>query len=112
MLSVWKAPIQRPTRDIDLMGRIDNSFESIVMAMKNACKQTVEPDGMEFHEDSVECFQITEDADYMGSRVRIQSNLGNAALSLQIDIGFGDVISPSESEINYPTILDFPCPHG
>lgn len=110
MLAVWKAPIQRPTRDIDLLGRIENSVESITLAMKNACNQRVEPDGMIFLADSVECFPITEDADYMGTRVRIKCNLGNAGISVQIDIGFGDVVSPSESDIHYPTILDFPGP--
>lgn len=30
---------------------------------------------------------------------------------MQIDIGFGDVVTPKPSEIKYPTILDFPAPH-
>src|ERR1700719_1099910 len=29
MLFVWKTPLTRPTRDIDLLGRINNSPESI-----------------------------------------------------------------------------------
>ena len=30
---------------------------------------------------------------------------------MQIDIGFGDVIIPKPSTIDYPTLLDFPAPH-
>ncbi len=30
-------------------------------------------------------------------------------MNLQIDIGFGDVVSPRETKISYPTILDFPA---
>jgi hypothetical protein len=30
MLPVWEAPLTRPTMDIDLLGRIDNSIETIV----------------------------------------------------------------------------------
>jgi len=42
--------------------------------------------------------------------VRLQGNLGNARVSLQIDIGFGDVIVPGPSKIKYPVLLDFPLP--
>ena len=35
---------------------------------------------------------------------------GNARVSVQIDIGFGDVIVPNPSTVSYPTILDFPIP--
>src|ERR1700748_1984118 len=29
---------------------------------------------------------------------------------MQLDIGFGDVITPGPTEVEYPTILDFPAP--
>ncbi len=34
MLTVWEAPLSRPTIDIDLLGRIDNSIETIVKITK------------------------------------------------------------------------------
>ncbi len=40
----------------------------------------------------------------------LQGTLGNARVSLQIEIGFGDVVSPRATKISYPTILDFPAP--
>jgi hypothetical protein len=42
--------------------------------------------------------------------VRIKGNLGNARISLQIDIGFGDEVYPHPGKIHYPTLLDFPVP--
>ena len=36
--------------------------------------------------------------------------MGTARLTLQLDIGFGDVIVPSPQPAEYPTILDFPAP--
>ena len=110
MFTAWQAPVSRPTKDIDLLGRIDNSIDVITAAMKEACTQRVEPDGMTFDAESATATTITEDADYEGVRVRIQGNLGNARISLQIDIGFGDVIVPGASKIVYPAILDFPPP--
>ena len=45
-----------------------------------------------------------------GVRVRCCANLGNARIPLQIDIGFGDVITPGALKVVYPTLLDFAAP--
>jgi hypothetical protein len=37
MLAVWKAPLTRPTLDIDLLGRIDNRIETIVRVTREIC---------------------------------------------------------------------------
>lgn len=110
MFSVWGSPASRPTKDIDLLGKTSNDIHKIENIMKDACKIKVEPDGMTFDEESVVGEPIAEDADYEGVRVTLQATLGNARVSLQIDIGFGDVVSPRPFKISYPTILDFPAP--
>ena len=110
MLSVWSGLVSRPTMDIDLLGKIDNSLEEIKTVMRDACKMDVGDDGMFFDEKTVSAARITEDAEYEGVRVRIQGNLGNARVSLQIDIGFGDVIVPGPGKVAYPTLLEFPSP--
>src|ERR1019366_9710106 len=51
-----------------------------------------------------------KDADYEGVRVRFHATLAQARIPMQIDIGFGDVIVPGPTEIEYPTLLDFPAP--
>ncbi len=48
MLTVWEAPLTRPTLDIDLLGRIDNRIETIVRVTRKICLQEVEPDGLAF----------------------------------------------------------------
>ncbi len=110
MFTVCGAPASQPTKDIDLLGRTSNDVDEIVKVMKDACKVEVEPDGMSFDEDSVAGGPIAEDADYQGVRTTLGGTLGNARVNLQIDIGFGDVISPRPTKISYPTILDFPAP--
>ena len=96
--------------DIDLLGRIDNSLEMVAAAMKDACAVDVEADGMSFNGETVTAARITEGAEYEGVRVRVQSGLGNARVSLQIDIGFGDVIVPGPRKVVFPVLLDFPAP--
>jgi hypothetical protein len=110
MFSAWSGAASRPTMDIDFLGRIDNSLEAIVVAMKEACGMNVEEDGMSFNPEKVSAVRIAEDAEYEGVRVRVQGSLGKARVSLQIDIGFGDVIVPGPSRVKYPTLLDFLAP--
>jgi len=110
MFSAWTGSMSRPTMDIDLLGKIRNSLESIVAVVKDACEIKVENDGIVFHKDTVSAARITEDADYKGIRVLVRGNLGSTRLFLQVDIGFGDVIIPGPSKVKYPVLLDFPPP--
>lgn len=114
MLMAWRVPITRPTRDIDLLGRLKNDMDAVASAVRDACVQEVEPDGMVFDAGSVETARIAEEADYEGVRVRLLGALGKARVSMQIDVGFGDTVSPAAEMTEYPTILDFPAPqlHG
>ena len=66
MLSVWEAPLSRPTMDIDLLGRIHNSVEAMIDFTRAICRQKVEPDGISFDEKSIKGERITVDADYEG----------------------------------------------
>ncbi|MFP3984352.1 MAG: nucleotidyl transferase AbiEii/AbiGii toxin family protein [Desulfurivibrionaceae bacterium] len=110
MFSVWSGPWTRPTMDIDLLGQIDNSLETIVAAVKEACEVKVEADGLSFDPETVAAERIVEDAFYEGVRVRMQGLLGSARINLQVDIGFGDEIVPGSYRISYPALLDFPAP--
>ncbi|MGM0382843.1 MAG: nucleotidyl transferase AbiEii/AbiGii toxin family protein [Thermodesulfobacteriota bacterium] len=110
MLAVWEAPLSRATMDIDLLGRIDNNVEGIIDFTRAICRQKVNPDGISFDEKSIKGERITEDADYEGVRVRFQGSLGTAQITMQLDIGFGDVVVPQPELIDYPTILDLEAP--
>ena len=110
MLRVWEAPLSRPTMDIDLLGRIDNSIETIVEVTRQICRQEVEPGGIAFDVTGIEAENIAEDADYEGIRIRFRGSLDTARFIIQLDIGFGDIVFPSPEPTNYPTLLDLPAP--
>jgi hypothetical protein len=97
--------------DIDFLGRIENSVETLVKITREICQQEVEPDGIAFDLTEVDAERIAEDADYEGIRIRFRGSLDTARFVIQLDIGFGDVIVPSPELMNYPTILDLPAPH-
>lgn len=111
MFTAWQAPVTRPTMDIDLLGITDNRVDAIVALVRAICQQGVEPDGLVFDASGVEGERIVEDADYAGVRVRFWGTLGAARITMQVDIGFGDVIVPKPEVADYPTILDLPAPH-
>ena len=48
MLMVWESPVSRPTMDIDLLGRVDNSVGGISAIVQDVCRLEVEPDGIVF----------------------------------------------------------------
>jgi len=100
----------RPTKDIDFMGTaVNNDIEEMKLIFREIV--TIEaPDGLEFDPESISLEYIKEDDKYNGLRVIVTSRLGTVKQNLQVDIGFGDVISNGPIEINYPGILNFPEP--
>ena len=101
MFIAWKAPLSRPTMDIDLLGRVRNSVDEVVGLVKEICLQNVEPDGVLFDPASIAGERIIEDADYAGIRIRFRGYLGNAHIEMQIDIAFGDIVIPSATPTDY-----------
>lgn len=110
LFQLWGDQPHRPTRDLDLLGRGENSiprFEEIVRAV---CGMAVEDDGLAFSVESVRGDVIKEDQEYEGLRLTLECHLENARIPIQMDIGFGDVVTPAASEVSYPVLLDFPAP--
>jgi len=110
MLHVWDAPLARATKDLDFLGRLDNSLESLGRVIREICTADVAPDGMVFDPATVKTERIKEDADYEGVRVRFVGLLGKARVTMQLDVGFGDVVTPGAQDITYPALLEFPAP--
>jgi hypothetical protein len=97
LLTAWRAPLSRPTMDIDLAGRTSNALDHIAELVSAMCEVVTEPDGIEFNRASIEVNRIKEDADYEGVRVRFHATLAKARIPMQIDIGFGDVNCPGSN---------------
>ena len=94
--------------DIDLAGRTNNQFDHTKELFETVCEIDVDPDGIQFNRDAIEVSRVKEDADYEGMRVQFHPTLARARIPMQLDNGFGDVITPGPTEIEYPTLLNFP----
>jgi predicted nucleotidyltransferase component of viral defense system len=100
-------PETRLTIDIDFLAtRIKNKPDIIAAAFNEVSKIDVN-DGVRFDGDSIRHEYIQEDADYVGLRFKMMAHLAQAKKRVQIDIGFGDIITPTPSSttIDMPTIL-------
>lgn len=100
--------ISRSTLDIDFLAKFDNSESSINDAVKTIIECPVEDDGLIFLPETIKTSAITKDAGYVGGRVNFQGKLDTIIIPMQIDIGFGDVITPAALQIDTPTLLGYP----
>jgi len=109
MLRVWHVSDFRSTRDIDMLARgTSNDLESMIAIVKEVIATDVAPDGLVFLSNTVAAERITEEADYEGVRIKFAGMLGNARVTMQTDIGFGDIVYPAPEETQLPSMLDFP----
>jgi len=107
---VWTETGFRTTRDIDLLGTGSEDHEAIHQAIEAICAVHYRDDGLTFDPTTIRIHDIRDEQNYGGVRVKLRANLGPASLPLQIDIGFGDAVTPARQEAEYPTLLDLPAP--
>ena len=105
LFSLWYDLPHRPTRDVDLLGFGPDDIDSAITAFRDICQIAVD-DGIEFDASSIKGMEIRKDAGYGGVRIDIQAKLDGARIVLQVDIGFGDAVTPEPEAISYPILLD------
>ncbi|HEY2343068.1 MAG TPA: nucleotidyl transferase AbiEii/AbiGii toxin family protein [Chthoniobacteraceae bacterium] len=102
---LWSESLYRPTRDVDLLGFGESTIEELAKVFREVCRIAGPDDGLVFDADSVEGVTIREDQTYEGVRITLLAFLGTARISMQIDIGFGDAITPKAEVVEFPATL-------
>lgn len=110
LFQTWSDAPHRPTRDLDLLAAGAPSVPEFVAIFRDIVSRAVDDDGLTFNAENVQGEAIKEEDEYQGIRIRGEARLGAARIPLQIDIGFGDAVTPAPVEIDYPTLLEFPAP--
>jgi len=100
----WSGSLHRPTKDADMLGlgefdknQIQDMFEEIM--------QINIDDGLQFLPESIDVSDITKDGLYQGFRTTGICLLANARIKVQVDIGFGDAVTPSSVIETIPCLL-------
>ena len=111
LFNLWYAMPHRATRDVDLLGFGASDLESIAQAFREIVSVAAD-DGMVFDAASVSVEEIRKSAGYAGARVLVSAELAHARCKTQIDVGFGDAVTPRPVDAVYPVLLaDFAAPH-
>jgi hypothetical protein len=95
----------RPTRDLDLLGLGEATEAAINTAISEIAATPVEDDGLVFDAGTLTVHAIREDNRYGGLRAVVQARLAEARIHVQIDVGFGDAVSPGALDLDFPTLL-------
>lgn len=109
LLIAWgDGATQRITRDADLLGFGDSSIEEVRKAFSEICRVEVPDDGVQFDVESIVADSIRSQKEYAGVRIHLLATLAGASVRVQVDVGFGDAVKPTE--LVYPSLLDLPRP--
>lgn len=111
LFQVWTELPNCPTRDLDLLGRGTESVDRLAGIFREICEQPVDvEDGIEFSAETVRGSEIRENQEYGGVRLTFTAQLAGARIPLQMDVGFGDVITEGPIDVEFPTLLELPAP--
>ena len=110
LFAFWYDAPHRPTRDADLLGFGPGDAAHLLATFREIAAMDL-GDGIVFDSESVKAQPIREDTAYGGTRLTLAARIGSARCALQIDVGFGDAVTPVPETVAYPTLLsDFPPP--
>lgn len=111
LFTLWYDVPHRATRDIDLLGVGACDMEALADIFREIAVEA-HADGIEYDPASVSVSEIRKEAGYGGVRVNLTGNLSGARCRVQIDVGFGDAVTPEPEESTYPVLLaDLAAPH-
>ncbi len=113
LFHVWDILESRATRDIDLLAMADNSSSHLKQLVCEICDLDLDSqDGVVFDSHTVAAEVMQIQREYEGIRVTFKARLEGEknTIPMQIDFGFGDLVTPHPEPIIYPTLLDLPLP--
>lgn len=110
LFTAWLPDPFRPTQDLDLLGFGDAAVTSVGERIAAVCRVSVPDDGLVFDFASLKAEPIRGNQEYGGVRVRLSASLARTKIPVQIDIGFGDAVTPGIVDLEFPVLLDAPAP--
>ena len=106
LLYAMQGQMARPTIDIDFSGfQLSNDAREIEAIFKQILTIHVN-DAVVYDVDTLICDEINEQNQYTGIRLKVIAQLGDIRQNIQIDIGFGDVITSAPIVLQYPVLLE------
>lgn len=110
LFDLWYDVPLRPTRDIDLLGFGLAEIPHLLQVFEDMCAIEIE-DGIHFDRATINAEEIRKDANYSGTRVTLTGTIDGARCPVQVDVGYGDAVTPAPEIATYPVMMDdMPAP--
>jgi predicted nucleotidyltransferase component of viral defense system len=110
LFDLWYDVPSRPTHDIDLLGFGIAEIPHLINVFQELCTQTVD-DGVFFDLSSIKAHEIRKEANYSGIRISLIGLIDGAKCPVQIDVGYGDAVTPGPEYATYPVMfVEMPAP--
>lgn len=104
LFDLWFDQPHRPTRDMDLLGFGSSDMANLVTVFCTVCALPHD-DGIVFDPATVRAAEIRKEANYAGVRITLMGILDGARCAVQIDVGYGDAVTPEPESVSYPVLL-------
>jgi hypothetical protein len=111
LFDLWYDVPLRPTRDIDLLGFGLAEIPYLFSVFEDLCAIEV-ADGIHFEPATIQAEEIRKYANYSGIRVTLVGTIDGAKCPIQVDVGYGDAVTPESEMAAYPVMFeDMPQPN-
>lgn len=105
LFDLWFDVPLRPTRDIDLLGFGVAEAAELHATFEEFCALQVN-DGVAFDAQSIQVSEIRKEANYSGLRVTLTGHIDGARCPVQVDVGYGDAVTPAPELADYPVFFE------
>jgi hypothetical protein len=110
LFSLWAPTPYRATGDLDLLGMGDPAADRLIAIFREVLQIDTPDDGVTFLPETLRAEPTRPQDEYAGIRILFDASIANARLPIQVDVGFGDAITPEARQIEYPSLLGMPAP--
>jgi len=104
LFDLWFDVPLRATRDIDLLGFGLEDATHLIQVFHDLCAIEFD-DGVRFDESTIKAQEIRKESNYTGIRMTLYGFIDSAKCVIQVDVGYGDAVTPGPEFAQYPVML-------
>lgn len=102
---LFEGNVYRPTHDLDFNGMQKGmGISDLEVIIRDTCASHDGSDGLTFNMATLKTLK-DRDGIVPGGKLSFDANIGDTRIQLKIDVGYGNVITPSTRPIIVPTVL-------
>lgn len=110
LYALFDGDFARATTDIDLLAKDTSNAPEAIKEIFVEILQITADDALRYDMKTLEVINITEFKEYHGVNVMVKAYLDKTRIDVSLDIGFGDVIYPNRTMMEFPVLLDMEVP--